>query len=186
MISYVIYDVIYDIIYDVQAQGAKTYAGRLRIPLSAGFQQNSRLGLVITMVRSLAYLPCVARNGRQVSWTPSYCTIWSRPTEALASFVPLVALSGRVSTTAAVQRHVAIPSISLAIAGGEGPARSAVVWYHSMISYMTSYYDIINNYDIMIYDIIYDIINYMISYMTSYMISCYLWYHIWCHIWYHE
>ena len=28
MISYIIYDVIYDIIYDVQAQGAKTYAGR--------------------------------------------------------------------------------------------------------------------------------------------------------------
>ncbi len=54
----------------------------LRIPLSAGFQQNSQLGLVITMVRSLAYLPCVARNGLQVSWTPSYCTIWSRPTEA--------------------------------------------------------------------------------------------------------
>ncbi len=103
----------------------------LRIPLSAGFHQCLLRGLEITMVRSLAYLPCVARNGRLVNWTPSYCTIWSHPAEAPVSFQPLAALSWRVSSSAADQRHVAIPSISLVIASGERPARSVDIWYHT-------------------------------------------------------
>ena len=55
------------------------------IPLFAGFHQSLQHGLEITMVRSLAYLPCVARNGLQVNWTPSCYTIWSHPTEVLVA-----------------------------------------------------------------------------------------------------
>ncbi len=39
----------------------------LRIPSFAGFHQSLLCGLEITMVRSLVYLPCVARNRRQVN-----------------------------------------------------------------------------------------------------------------------
>ncbi len=155
----------------------------LHIPLFACFHQSLLHGLEITMVRSLAYLPCAARNGLQVNWTPSCCTIWSHPREVLVSFETLVALSGRVSSTAADQRHVAIPSISLAIASGERPVRSAAVWYHiwyhiwhhiwynnilyvtsCVISYICSVTWALIWYHMISYYII------MISYMTSYVI----------------
>ena len=47
--------------------------------------------------------------------------------EAPVSFEPFAALSGRVSSSAGDQRHDAIPSIFLAIASGERPARSVVI-----------------------------------------------------------
>ena len=47
--------------------------------------------------------------------------------EAPVSFEPFAALSGRVSSSAGDQRHDAIPSIFLAIASGERPARSVAI-----------------------------------------------------------
>ncbi len=149
------------------------------IPLFAGFHQSLLHGLEITIVRRLAYHTCVARNGRLVNWTLSCCTIWSHPTEVRDSFETLVALSRRVGSTAVDQRHFAIPSISLAIASWERPARSAAVWYHIWYHIMIWHHIWYNN------------ILYVMSCVISYMCLvtwALIWYHIWYDIilwWYH-
>ncbi len=100
------------------------------IPLFAGCNQSLQRRLEIPRGKNLASLPCVPKNGLPVSWMLSFCTTWSLPAVAPVSFELLVALSGKVQSSEDDQGHGAIPSISLAIALGERPARWAYIWYH--------------------------------------------------------
>ena len=121
MISY--YDITYDIIHDHTVGLSASIVPH--IPSFAGFHQSLQRGLEIIMGRSSASLPCMAKNGRLVSWTPSFWITWSLPAVALVSFEPLAALSGKASISAADQRQGAIPLISLATASGGRPPRWA-------------------------------------------------------------
>ncbi len=74
---------------------------------------------------------------RGQKWTAGElsATLWSQTAEAPVSCKHLVALGGRVSSSAADQRHVTIPWISLIIASGERPTRSASIGYLHDITY---------------------------------------------------
>jgi hypothetical protein len=113
------------------------------------YMANSPRGSPKTLDRSSAYPPRATLSGLRGSWMLSWKITWYPAMAAKDSFEPFAVFSGNVNSTADGPRHGAIPSIWPATAFGGRIARSCLMCYYEMISYMISLL-----FDGIVYDII--------------------------------